>query len=124
MKPIRHLEATIPGKPITWGRPVDTDGRRLNPVRYRRWKSDAVTAIQVAAGLRSFTGEVAVDIDLHPDRVEIKIGQVLSRRAGSGIQGDVDNYAKAVLDAIQEAGVIANDRDVTVMMVRIVRGPR
>lgn len=121
MKTIRHLTAIIPGPPITWGRPVDTGGRRLNPARYRRWKSDAVIALQVAAGMRSFAGEIDVDIILHPDRVEISIDETETRRPGTGIRGDVDNYAKAVLDAIQAAGVIANDRDVTVMTVRIAR---
>lgn len=34
------------------------------------------------------------------------------------VAGDVDNYAKATLDAMQSAGIIANDRQVQALTLR------
>lgn len=120
---IHSFEIEILGKPIVWARTTTTpEGKQVTPTRYRAWKRDAAEVLQAGAAYRTFSGEVNVDIELHPDRVTVAV-QALDdedqRRAGTGIQGDVDNYAKAVLDALQYAGVLNDDRDVAQLTIRI-----
>ncbi len=118
---IRKFTIDIMGKPIVWARTTTTpEGKRVNPTRYRAWKQHAIEVLRAGAGYRTFNGEVAVDIELHPDRVTVTVQALgTERRPGTGLQGDVDNYAKAVLDALEAGGVITNDKEVTQLTVRI-----
>lgn len=118
---IQSFTIPIMGKPIVWARTTTTpEGKRVTANRYRTWKRHAKEVLQAGAGYRTFRGEVAVDIELHPDRVTVAV-QALddARRPGTGLQGDVDNYAKAVLDALQAGGVLTDDKTVTQLIVRI-----
>lgn len=124
MRPLEYLEAKIPGKPIAWARAGGrADGRgRYTPEPYRTWKAGAAVAAQAAAKLRRFPegSEVAVAIDVFPGRVEVRVSALEAddRRRPSDLTGDLDNYAKAVLDALQAAGTIANDHAVADLRVR------
>ncbi len=118
---IRNFTIDIMGKPIVWARTLTLpDGSRVTPTRYRVWKKHASEVLEAGAGYRTFKGEVVVDIELHPDRVTVTV-QALGpeRRPGTGLQGDVDNYAKAVLDALEARGVLTNDKMVAQLTVRI-----
>ena len=118
---IQSFSIPIMGKPIVWSRTATLgDGTRVNPQRYRDWKRHAKDVLQAGAGYRTFRGEVAVDIELHPDRVTVAVEALDDeRRAGTGLQGDVDNYAKAVLDALQAGEVLTDDKTVAQLTVRI-----
>lgn len=124
MKPLEYLAATIKGRPITWARAANrSDGRgRYTPEPYATWKRGAATAAQAAAKLRRFpTGaELAVDVDVFADRVDVRVAALdaLDRRRPDGLSGDVDNYAKAVLDALQAAGTMKDDVQVAELRVR------
>lgn len=127
MKPLEYLTASIEGQPKTWERTgSDRKGRRFNPRGYQTWKDRAAVRFASAAQLRRFPGEVAVAIDLFPDRVDVQVSAIEdadARRPGTGLRGDVDNYAKAVLDALQAAGTVPNDVKVADLRVRIRREP-
>jgi Holliday junction resolvase RusA-like endonuclease len=115
-----YVEAEIPGRPIAWARTADANGRRITPARYRAWKELAVGHLAIASRFRRMTGEVSIVIDLHPDRVAVKVAALDElRRPGTSIAGDVDNYAKAVLDALQAANVLGDDKQATEVLVRI-----
>lgn len=126
MKPLEYLEASIDGKPITWARPVDRQGGtvrgRFTPEPYKSWKDKAAVTFQAEAKLRRFPAgaELAVAVDVYADRVEVRVSALdaLDSRRPAGVTGDVDNYAKAVLDALQAAGTIADDRAVIDLRVR------
>ena len=49
---------------------------------------------------------------------------VTYRTASGNMRPDVDNAAGAVLDALQDAGVIANDSQVRRLLVEVVKAPR
>ena len=63
----------------------------------RQYRDDVIAAVLAAGQPETFTGPVEVDVVYRaPDR----------RRR------DVDNYHKGILDALQHAGVFADDRQV------------
>lgn len=120
MKPLEYLEAIIGTRPIAWARAgTDPNGRRFTPKRYQAWKDRAVPQLQASAKLRRFPGEVAVAIDVFPDRTEVRISAIEPEdRRRQTLRGDVDNYAKAVLDALQDAGTLTDDHQVADLRVR------
>lgn len=65
---------------------------RVKTKAYKKWREDAVLWLRLQKP-PTFTGPVSVSIALP-----------LATR------GDADNRNKAALDALQEAGVVANDR--------------
>lgn len=121
-QPIDTLEATIKGKPIVWARAADRRlGGRYTPGPYRSWKTLASQVIALMGRYRRLEGEISVTIDLYADRVEVKATTLEpgdNRRQPTGLTGDIDNYAKAVLDAMQTAGVIADDIAVAELHIR------
>lgn len=89
------LRFEIPGPPVPKGRPL-FDGKRARTPERTRVYEEAVAWHARAQGWR-FTGPIAVEIALY---------------FGSTPLGDLDNYAKAILDGIQRGGLIEDDGQV------------
>lgn len=70
--------------------------RRFPTKKYASWRKEAVTILRVAR-FPKVAGAVAVKLTLTPP---------------SSARRDADNYSKAVLDALVEAGVLADDSQV------------
>lgn len=125
MTPLEYLSTKIPGRPITWARAASGNGRRHTPEPYRSWKANAAVEYQAAAKLRRFPpdSELAVLVDVWADRVEVSVSvlEAADRRRPANVTGDVDNYAKAALDALEAAGTIRNDVQVADLRVRFRR---
>jgi len=82
--------------------PVKGKLRMVTTKRAKAWKLAACWSLKAQRGTRpTITGPCALSITSY-----------LPTTAG-----DVDNYAKATLDALQEAGIIANDRQVQRMCI-------
>lgn len=102
------LELAIEGRPYAKGRPRfdRRNGRAFTPLTTRQYESHvALEAYRgmIAAGVRPFAaGALRVELELP-----------------SGLTGDLDNYAKAVLDGLQTGFVIGNDRQVRELLVRV-----
>lgn len=114
-------EARIPGRPVPWARTATVGGKRVNPEGYRNWRAHAADFLAAAARWRSFPEgrEVAVTIDVHPDGVRVSAAALdPDDRRRRELRGDIDNYCKSVLDAMQAAGVFADDRVVADLHVR------
>lgn len=113
------LRAIIPGRPIAFARTATTAaGVRVNPTRYRRWKADAAQLLAVAGRYRRMHGEVTVALTVHRNGLAVTVEAVdkpLLRP--EGIIGDLDNYTKAVLDALVDAGILGDDRQVVALEV-------
>ena len=76
--------------------------RMVHTREAKAWKLAACWSLKAQRGTRpTITGPCALSITSY-----------LPTTAG-----DVDNYAKATLDALQEAGIIANDRQVQRMCI-------
>ena len=91
------ITVTIACKPLPKGRPRVVNGRAHTDPKTRAYESMLRTAMAMEASRARWaipSGDVVVDIVL---------------RFGSGVHGDVDNCAKAILDAAQGV-LMANDK--------------
>lgn len=114
---LRRIAGTISLRPIAFARTglelVDEDTgkrRRLNPARYRNWKdAAALLAIQhrARAGGRPLEGPLGIDIVVGPDGIAYEVFELGATSRPGRLQGDLDNYVKALLDALQ--GVAYSD---------------
>jgi Holliday junction resolvase RusA-like endonuclease len=125
--PILSLTAQVLGRPRAWPRTATVvdrltgKTRQVNPPGYRAWKTLAAAKLAAFAGYRTFTGEVAVMVDVGASGVSVQVVALDpddARRKPTGLTGDVDNYSKAVLDALEAAGVLADDVQVADLRVR------
>lgn len=125
-RPIQHLEAEIVGPARAWPRTkVAMPGgkvRRYNPRAYADWKTENAEKLRAFAGYRTFSGEISVAVDVRPDGYTVRIAALDpgDERRPTSLTGDIDNYAKAILDALQEGNVITNDNQVTDLTVRFI----
>lgn len=98
------ISVTIPGKPLPKGRPRVVNGRAHTDAKTRAYESRLRARFAAAR---------------HFDRWALPDGDVSVRivlRFASGVRGDVDNCAKAILDAAN--GVLfRDDKSVRIMCV-------
>lgn len=85
--------------PVPKGRPRVGNGRAYTPSRTVAFEA-AVRAAWVAAGCPRVEGPLRVTVELDPAGVTVTLEEIDVTR--SKLRGDVDNYVKAVLDAIQD----------------------
>ena len=114
----------IPGRPVPYPRSSinPRTGRRVTPRRYRDWLRSAAWTIQQSDLRRDLRGPVRAHITVHTDGVDVEIVELPNigeegRARPKHLRGDLDNYAKAVLDAAQfkiggGSGWIDDDRQV------------
>lgn len=109
------MRLVIPGKPVPAARPRITRGHAYYPAKYQMWKEAA--AWQVRACGKPIAGPVKVSIQILPDQAIVEVTPAHHRP--SGLWGDSDNFAKAILDACVAGGVLEDDRMVTCLEVRL-----
>jgi crossover junction endodeoxyribonuclease RusA len=91
-----EAELVIPGPPVPKGRPRKGKGRWYTPRSTIEFEEHVAW---VARAQRTRFGD-------DPVRVSIEIWTQRSLR------GDLDNYAKSILDGLQKGGLFNNDRQV------------
>lgn len=138
------MRVHIPGKPIPYPRSGGSGARRYTPGPFRDWIELAAKAIAETEGVElGISTPVAVEVVVSLSGVHVDL-EILGRRGGDststslwidlansapferpkGLRGDLDNYAKAVLDALQwrdenpiaPPGWIIDDRQVVVLV--------
>lgn len=133
--PVR-IAITIPGEPVAQGRPQAgrwkaADGRSgislRDPKKSRSWKGEAAAMIRAEAGQRGLFGaETPVRVDILAvfacPAGDYRKTIPRPRRWMVGSRNDVDNVAKAVLDACTRAGLWADDGQVVDLTIRKIRG--
>lgn len=83
----------IPGRPVTFRRPLNRKGGgRFNPSEMATYR-DKVKVLAKAATARPFTGPVNIEIVLY-----------------TWGRGDLDNYAKAILDGLKAIAFVGDDQ--------------
>jgi Holliday junction resolvase RusA-like endonuclease len=111
----RHWVLDIPVRPRVMPRPRGKAGQRAYyPKPYREWREN--TAAMLAAAWDEvqggcIEGPVEVCIFFSPRSITLWIDRA-DRAWRSGLKGDIDNYAKAILDIMQQVGMIGDDRQV------------
>ncbi len=117
------LRATILGEPVGKGRPrvVTVQGRPrgVTPPKTRAWEQAAAWVLRHAHSGPPVEGPVCVVVDA----IKSRPMRLLRRKDPDGLlwrttKPDVDNVSKAVLDALEKAGVIRNDTQVVELTAR------
>ena len=88
-------------------RPRVTSRGTYMPKPYTVWKENVATVMGLR--MKPLTGRVAVSMVFHSDYFTVSVNKTEKERFG---RADIDNMIGGVLDALQDAGVIENDRDV------------
>lgn len=97
----RRINLEIPGRPIAKQRARARGGQFYTPAATRNFE-DMVAFIARAVPARDLSGEISVEIAIR------------TRRA---LRGDVDNYAKSILDGIVKGGLLRDDREITSLCI-------
>ena len=109
---ISEVVVTIPIRPVPKGRPrIGRGGHAFTPQKTRDYEA-AVSKImrQAMTGRAQIQGPVRVSIQINPSGV-VAVFSPIHGHTGSKLRGDVDNYAKAIMDAAN--GIIfADDKQV------------
>jgi len=109
LKPNAYYELVINGEPVTALRArAAKDGHHYTPVQYREYKLKVANAIK-----GKFAREIMANKD-DPKQAKQKRYALLLLIRLHRDHGDWDNYAKAIQDALQDAGLVHDDRQVTV----------
>lgn len=118
--------ASIPGQPIPQARArIAASGHHIMAPESRRWREVAVLIMRHARVGREpldvlcraeVTAIVARPLR-RPERVPVDVWGA-GLRTWAGNSADVDNYAKAALDAAQDAGWLTRDHLVAELVVR------
>lgn len=127
-------------RPMPFQRTRILKGRPIQDQAYRAWKQAAALELRSQWVGSPVECAVWVDVTVHPDRADVVLsGSPLRYSVGvadgeaaqsgrkatawrGGLRGDLDNYVKAVLDAMQDAGVIGDDRQVVGLAARFGQG--
>lgn len=85
-------------------------GRAYHRKDYQVWLEDA--GWQVAAARRGITHTepVKIRIVLTSDSAIVRIEEKEVPERPTGVQGDIDNIAGSIMDALQAGGIIADDK--------------
>jgi Holliday junction resolvase RusA-like endonuclease len=97
----------IPGRPVAKQRARTSHGRTYTPPRTRQYEETVAWTCR-ATKERFRTGNLSVRIMLY---------------STTELRGDVDNYAKSILDGMEKGQLIGNDRQVKDLRVGREIGP-
>ncbi len=116
------MRLTIKARPRAMPRPRGKAGQRAYyPKPYQTWRERVgwmLKAEFMKQRGRKITQPCSVFIQFHPSGFTVDILEATDRRGT--LTGDVDNYAKAILDMLQEVGIIENDSQVNNLAVKFV----
>jgi Holliday junction resolvase RusA-like endonuclease len=102
----------LPGRPVTFARPVPHDGGAHSEARYAGWKTKAAGLINLTRRGVTYDGPVHAEVYVYADGVVLAVTGSTPDVRPSAVTGDLDNYVKAALDAAQAGHLITNDRQV------------
>lgn len=101
----------IPWRGIPKPRPQVTENGVYNPAHYTEWKDNIKELL--SHHRVAFEGPVSLDLLFTEKSVHVRVIPVVENfQRDKWVKGDLDNLAGGVMDALQDAGLIDNDRDV------------
>ena len=99
-----------PAKPKA--RPRVTGSQAYMPSDYRKWKARVADFIALSRD-EVVEGKCRVEMVFREKDVAIRVVPVIEDwRRAKGVRGDIDNLVGGMLDAMQDSGMIDDDRNV------------
>jgi Holliday junction resolvase RusA-like endonuclease len=77
------------------------------PATYVEWKENVATVIRLYG--KNLAGNVLTSMVFHPTHITLRVQETEKKRFG---RADIDNLIGGVMDAMQDSGVIADDKHV------------
>lgn len=117
----RHFVLVLNAPPRAMPRPRGKPGQRpYQPTGFQEWREAAAWELKakwkkVGKG-KTLKGPVFLHAFLHRDGITIWLDQLDESRRGA-LRGDVDNYAKSIMDVIVDAGILDDDSQVEALIV-------
>ena len=105
-----EIRLEIPGRPVPWQRVRTNQGRFFTPKETRDYE-EAVAMLCRATRQSVGDDPCDISIELHETKAIVLITPVPDAPKRK-LKGDVDNYAKAILDGLQKGQMIENDKQV------------
>jgi Holliday junction resolvase RusA-like endonuclease len=107
------MELWVPGTPVAAERPRLARGRRAYTPG-RTLEAEWAIAQLVSDGW-SKDVPITVHVDLSNQGTRIRVSEATDRE--KAMRGDVDNYAKTVMDGLQKGGAFHNDGQVVSLAI-------
>lgn len=113
------MKLFIPGVPVPQARPRTFFSHRLNrfitttPTKSRDWVGFVRVAVLACRPRAPIDCPVKVGLTFHIQRPKAAKNRVWAHKGG-----DLDNYCKSILDALQSAGIFSNDTRVVWLEAR------
>ena len=106
------MNLIIPGRVVPKARPRfdPRTGRAYTDPYYRAWLNMAAETAGWTLRTPRLEGPLLLRCALSPNQVEVEV-LPCSPVAWTGVRADLDNAVGAVMDAMQQGGVVVNDRD-------------
>jgi Holliday junction resolvase RusA-like endonuclease len=113
---LRRETFVIPWRGKPKPRPRVTRHGTHNPREYTEWKGNVAEYI-AAATREKFEGPVKVSMEFYSDEVAVIIQEYTSADSAQMVRAkyvtaDIDNLVGGVMDAMQDSGLIENDKQV------------
>lgn len=107
---MRKVTFTLPFTPKVKERPRMTRrGRAFTPKKTLEAEAAIAEYIDETVAAEGFDGAVGITIKFRKGDTKVTITE---RQRLSKLRGDVDNYAKLILDAIQKSHLLGDDKQV------------
>ena len=107
---MRKVTFTLPFAPRVKERPRMTRrGRAFTPKKTLVAEAEIAEWIDKHVRAKPYTGAVGVTIRFRKDDIKVTVTE---RKRLSKLRGDVDNYAKLVMDALQKSHLLGDDKQV------------
>lgn len=117
----RRYTGLVTGTPRPFARTRGAGAGRYNAEDYTIWKAAVgVIAQGIRRGRPKLDGPIGVEIVITPDGIVFEVWETATSPARGSLRGDLDNYAKALIDGLQGA-LYANDRQVETITVRFAK---
>ena len=106
--------------PIPKARPRVTKNGTFMPRDYTQWKQDfEKLARQQVGHIPTITHNVELVVTFHPDHLVVELYDMADRDRPKGLRkADIDNLVGSVMDALQDARIINDDRQVVSILAR------
>ena len=101
------------GRPVPWARTNMLGSRHVTPKKQRLHRRQLAKAMRQAAGKTVLEGPVSlfVKFDYERNVTQIQVWELQGFSARTKAP-DIDNLVKQVMEALEDAGVVANDQQV------------
>jgi len=113
----KTLTVIIPYAPMPKKRPRVTKNGTYMPPEYVEWRTN-VAEVLALQGVR-LEGRVKLTVVFGKKQMWVTVTETTMTRHG---RADIDNLTGSLMDALQDSGVIANDRDVVTTIASYSQG--